>query len=133
MVNFKWIKIITWLISGEKALSKDQAIGGAIFVVCLIVAIGYIITLFLTPDVVNLLGNIGLTTTVADVKFWIVAVPVFVAFIAVLFIGAWIGWTMATTPPPKPIEEITTEIEEKKVEEPAETEMSEEKMTKKKS
>jgi len=26
-----------------------------------------------------------------------------------LFIGAWIGWTMATTPPPKPIEEITTE------------------------
>ena len=133
MVNFKWIEIITWLISGEKALSKDQAIGGAIFVVCLIVAIGYIITLFLTPDVVNLLGNIGLTTTVADVKFWIVAVPVFVAFIAVLFIGAWIGWTMATTPPPKPIEEITTEIEEKKVEEPAETEMSEEKMTKKKS
>jgi hypothetical protein len=133
MVNFKWLKIITWLISGEKALSKDQAIGGAIFVVCLLVAIGYIITLFLTPDVVNLLGDIGLTTTVADVKFWIVAVPVFVAFIAVLFIGAWIGWTMATTPPPKPIEEITTEIEEKKVEEPAETEMSEEKMTKKKS
>jgi predicted DNA-binding transcriptional regulator len=31
-----------------------------------------------------------------------------------MFIGAWIGWTMATTPPPKPIEEITTEIEDKK-------------------
>jgi hypothetical protein len=107
-------------------MSKDQAIGGAIFIVCLLVAIGYIITLFLTPDVVNLLGNIGLTTTVADVKFWIVALPVFIAFVAVLFIGAWIGWTMATTPPPKPIEEITTEIEEKKVEEPKETEMSEE-------
>jgi len=28
-------------------------------------------------------------------------------------IGAWIGWTMATTPPPKPIEEITSEIDEK--------------------
>lgn len=25
---------------------------------------------------------------------------------AVLAIGAWIGWTMATTPAPKPIEEI---------------------------
>jgi predicted DNA-binding transcriptional regulator len=99
-------------------MSKDQAIGGAIFVVCLLVAIGYIITLFLTLDVVNLLGDIGLTTTVADVKFWIIAVPVFIAFVAVLFIGAWIGWTMATTPPPKPIEEITTEIEEKKAEEP---------------
>jgi len=113
-------------------MSKDQAIGGAIFVVCLLVAIGYIITLFLTPDVVNLLGNIGLTTTVADVKFWIVAVPVFVAFVAVLFIGAWIGWTMATTPPPKPIEEITTEIEEKKVEEPAETKTPETATEKKK-
>ena len=52
---------------------------------------------------------------------WVIAIPVFVAFIAILFIGAWIGWTMATTPPPKPIEEITTEIEEA-----AETKMSEE-------
>jgi H+/Cl- antiporter ClcA len=110
-------------------MSKDQAIGGAIFVVCLLVAIGYIITLFLTEQVVGLLGDAGLTTTVADVKFWIIAVPVFVAFVAVLFIGAWIGWTMATTPPPKPIEEITTEIEERKeemkVEESAETKMPE--------
>ena len=52
-----------------------------------------------------------------------VLVLVSIAFVAILAIGAWIGWTMATTPPPKPIEEITTEIEEKKeeakVEEPA--------------
>ena len=58
-----------------------------------------------------------------NAQFWIIAIPVFVAFVAILFIGAWIGWTMATTPPPKPIEEITSEIEEKKeepkVEEPA--------------
>jgi len=110
-------------------MSKDQAIGGAIFIVCLLVAIGYIITLFLTEQVVDVLGNIGLTTSVDAVKFWIVAIPVFVAFVAVLFIGAWIGWTMATTPPPKPIEEITSEIEEKKEEmkeEPAKTKMSEE-------
>ena len=64
--------------------------------------------------------NIG---SAASVQFWLIAIPVFVAFIAILFIGAWIGWTMATTPPPKPIEEITTEIEDKKeepkVEEPA--------------
>jgi predicted DNA-binding transcriptional regulator len=33
-----------------------------------------------------------------------------------LAIGAWIGWTMATTPAPKSIEEITTETEEKKEE-----------------
>ena len=99
-------------------MSKDQAIGGAIFIVCLLVAVGYIITLFVPQIFVDVLGYIGVTgITIDAVKFWIIAVPVFVAFIAVLFIGAWIGWTMATTPPPKPIEEITTEIEEKKVEE----------------
>jgi len=122
-------------------MSKDQAIGGAIFIVCLLVAIGYIITLFLPNLFVDVLGNIGLTTTVDAVKFWIIAIPVFVAFVAILFIGAWIGWTMATTPPPKPIEEITSEIEEKKeemkAEEPAETNMpeesKEEKMPKRKS
>ncbi len=42
------------------------------------------------------------------------------AFVTTLAIGAWIGWTMATTPPPKPIEEIATEMEEKKEEAPTE-------------
>jgi predicted DNA-binding transcriptional regulator len=46
-------------------------------------------------------------------RFWIVAIPVFIGFIAILAIGAWIGWTMATTPPPKPIEEVTSEMEQK--------------------
>jgi hypothetical protein len=93
-------------------MSKDQAIGGAIFIVCLLVAIGYIITLFMPQLFVDIVGYIGLTTTVDDITFWIIAIPVFVAFVAIMFIGAWIGWTMATTPPPKPIEEITTEAEE---------------------
>ena len=95
-------------------MSKDQAIGGAIFIICLLVAVGYIVTLFVPTILVDTLGYIGLSTTVEAVKFWIVAIPVFIAFIAVLFIGAWIGWTMATTPPPKPIEEITSEMEETK-------------------
>ena len=60
----------------------------------------------------------------SNVRFWIIAVPVLIAFIAIMGIGAWIGWTMATTPPPKPIEEITSEMEteEKKTteEKPAE-------------
>jgi H+/Cl- antiporter ClcA len=110
-------------------MSKDQAIGGAIFIVCLLVAVFYIVTLFFPGLFVDVIKNAGLTTTVADVKFWIIAIPVFIAFVAVLFIGAWIVWTMATTPPPKPIEEITTEIEEKKeemkTEETAEPKMSE--------
>lgn len=31
-------------------------------------------------------------------------VTAFVAVAAVLVIGAWIGWVMATTPPPAPLE-----------------------------
>jgi hypothetical protein len=109
-------------------MSKDQAIGGAIFIVCLLVAIGYIITLFLPDIFVDVVGAIGLSVTQEAVKFWIIAIPVFVAFVAIMFIGAWIGWTMATTPPPKPIEEITTEMEE--TEEPKMSEDTEDKMSK---
>jgi hypothetical protein len=86
-------------------MSKDQAIGAAILTVCLIVAVGYLVTLFYPQWLVT----IGLLGSTANVQFWVIAIPVFVAFIAILAIGAWIGYTMATTPPPKPIEEITTE------------------------
>jgi hypothetical protein len=121
-------------------VSKDQAIGGAILAVCLIVAIGYIVALFGYSWIISILPwlNVG---SVGAVQFWLIAIPVFVAFIAILFIGAWIGWTMATTPPPKPIEEITSEIEEKKEEpkaeapaesKPAETPAAEDKAKKKK-
>ena len=96
-------------------MSKDQAIGGAILVVCALVAILYTVTLFYP----NWLVTIGLLNSTANVGFWVIAIPVFVAFVAIMLIGAWIGWTMATTPPPKPIEEITTEMEEKKEETPA--------------
>ncbi len=86
-------------------MSKDQAIGGAILAVCVIVAVGYLVTLFYPQWIVN----IGLMGSTAHVQFWVIAIPVFVAFTAILAIGAWIGYTMATTPAPKPIEEITTE------------------------
>jgi predicted DNA-binding transcriptional regulator len=112
-------------------VSKDQGIGGAILAVCVIVALLYIVTLFYPAW----LSLIGFSFNASTVQFWVIAVPVFIAFVAIMFIGAWIGWTMATTPPPKPIEEITTEIEEKKeetkAEEPA-TEDTEEKSAKKK-
>jgi predicted DNA-binding transcriptional regulator len=94
-------------------MSKDQAIGGAIFIICIIVAIVYLVALFGYEQLIQPWLNIG---SAGAVRYWLVAVPVLVAFVAILFIGAWIGWTMATTPPPKPIEEITTEMEETKEE-----------------
>jgi len=99
-------------------VSKDQAIGGLIFLVCVIVITGYVGALFFYDNPrlgISLKNAMSLPWSSASVQYWLVAVPVFVAFVAVLGIGAWIGWTMATTPPPKPIEEI--EAEEKKEEE----------------
>ena len=84
-------------------VSKDQTIGGIIFIVCVVVAILYTIGLFYFGNPLSW-----------EIQFTLVVIPVFIAFIAVMFIGAWIGWTMATTPPPKPIEEITSEMEEEK-------------------
>ncbi len=99
-------------------VSKDQAIGGAIFIVCAVIAILYILTLFY-PQWITL---IWADAESSAIQFWTVAVPVFVAFVAIMGIGMWIGWTMATTPPPRPIEEITSEIEEETKEEKKEPE-----------
>ncbi len=99
-------------------VSKDQSIGAVILLVCVVLAVFYLVTLFYPIW----LSQIGIQAAEADVRFWIIAIPVFIAFIAIMGIGAWIGWTMATTPPPKPIEEITSEIEEKKEETVATTE-----------
>jgi hypothetical protein len=107
-------------------VSKDQSIGGVIFIVCAIVGIFYVVTLFYP----QWLGVFGLSTnddSLLSIRFWIIAVPVLIAFIAIMGIGAWIGWTMATTPPPKPIEELTSEVEEKKEEAPEPPKAEEEK------
>jgi predicted DNA-binding transcriptional regulator len=98
-------------------VSKDQAIGGVICLVCVLVAVGYTILVVFPGEVASFLS---LNTSGDSIRLIAVLVPVLVAFIAILAIGAWIGWTMATTPPPKPIEEITTEMEEKKEEPKAE-------------
>jgi len=97
-------------------VSKDQAIGWVIFLVCVVVMIGYIVTLFGYEQIIKPLLDLPWSTR--GVQFWLIAIPVLVAFVAILGIGAWIGWTMATTPPPKPIEEIEAEekLEEEKEE-----------------
>jgi len=74
-------------------MDKDQIVGILISLVCVAVAVGYLAGLFLFPSV----------------QFWLIAIPVVIAFMAVLGIGAWIGWTMATTPSPKAIEEVEVE------------------------
>ena len=94
----------------KKFMGKDQAIGGAILAVCVIVVIGYLV-LAVDPGLFSL--------NAADVRLDLVLILVSAAFVAILGIGAWIGYTMATTPPPKPIEEITAESETEKKATPA--------------
>jgi predicted DNA-binding transcriptional regulator len=74
--------------------SKDQTIGALILVLCVLGILIYGWLVFLT-----------------DWKVLILELTGFVAVGGILAIGAWIGWTMATTPPPKPIEELEKEIE----------------------
>jgi len=75
-------------------LNRDQVIGALILVASVIGIIVYGWILFFTEWTILLLQITG-----------------FVAVAAVLGILAWIGYTLATTPPPKPIEEIEKELE----------------------
>ena len=68
-------------------MSKDQSYGGLIFVVSVLIALGYLF---------------GLTR--GDWRQWLIGVPVVLAVLGILGITAWIGWTMLTTPPPAPFE-----------------------------
>ena len=89
--------------------SKDQTIGALVLVVCVLGIVVYGWLVFLTD-------------------YWTLVLQLtgFIAVLGILGIGAWIGWTMATTPPPKPIEELEAEIEEEKAEEEKGEEKTEE-------
>lgn len=87
--------------------SKDQGIGAVILIVSVALIIFYLWWLFDSPW-----------------EWYAVVVPVLLLVLAVLGIAAWIGYTMASTPPPKPLEEIPElkEQGEKKETPPAGTE-----------
>jgi predicted DNA-binding transcriptional regulator len=78
-------------------------VGGAILAVCVIVAVGFVV-------LVAIPGQLGIGLNAFEVRLDAVLILVSIAFIAILSIGAWIGYTMASTPPPKPIEEIRAEV-----------------------
>ena len=89
-------------------MSKDQVIGAVIVIACSIVALVFIGLLFIYDPYISSIVNLG---SAENVRFWLIATPVTIAFVAILAIGAWIGYTMATTPTPKPTEEFTTKDE----------------------
>jgi predicted DNA-binding transcriptional regulator len=82
-------------------MNKDQALGLLLFLGSVVGAVLYLWLVFLSPW-----------------QMLVLQVTAFLAVGFVLFILGWIGYTLATTPPPKPIEEIEKEIESAKEELP---------------
>jgi len=70
-------------------MNKDQGIGAVLLVASIVGIVVYAWLLFAYAIVV-------------------LQITAFVAVAAVLVIAAWIGWTMATTPPPAPLEPEAT-------------------------
>ncbi|MEM2108931.1 MAG: hypothetical protein QW327_00335 [Candidatus Odinarchaeota archaeon] len=96
-------------------MAKDKAYGAIIFIIAVIIIIGYtywVILVPLLPDVLPL-GN-----TLYANYLWALAIPLWLAIIGIMAIAAWIGYTMMTTPPPIPIEELEEEMEEVEAEKP---------------
>jgi len=75
-------------------MSRDQVVGALLIVLSVAVIIVYGWMVFFTEWSLLLLQITG-----------------FIAVLGVFGILAWIGYTLATTPPPKPIEEIEKELE----------------------
>jgi len=87
-------------------MGRDQIVGGLLTIVSVAVILTYGYLMFLYSEAAALL---------------LLKLTGFIAVLGVFGILAWIGYTLATTPPPKPIEEIEKEIEEelKKLEDEA--------------
>ena len=86
---------------------KDAAIGVGILVASLAVIAFYLWLIFFPP--------------LAGVDIFILKLTGSVTVAGVFGILAWIGYTLATTPPPKLIEEIEKEIEGEKPKEGQQT------------
>lgn len=78
-------------------MSRDQVLGAALIAISIIIIIAYIWLVFYPPMHGADILTLKLTGTVAVA--------------GVFAILGWIGYTLATTPPPKPIEEMEKEIE----------------------
>ncbi|MDA4119272.1 MAG: transcriptional regulator [Thaumarchaeota archaeon] len=81
-------------------MANDRAIGGAIFGGSVIGIIVYILLMFYWPLLV-------------------LEITAILAVFILLAILAWIGYTMATTPPPEPITDIPEMTPEKVPDKPA--------------
>lgn len=79
-------------------MGKDQVVGAGLVAVSVAVIVVYVWLVFFPPW--------------AGIDLIVLKLTGAIAVAGVFGILAWIGYTLATTPPPKPIEEIEKELEE---------------------
>jgi len=86
-------------------MAKDKLYGYGIFIITVVLLILYTLYLpvqkYFGADLASLFEVLNpLRVTPTDAMLW----PVYLATLMIGFIIAWIGITMATTPPPEPID-----------------------------
>jgi predicted DNA-binding transcriptional regulator len=84
-------------------MNRDKVIGGGLLALSIVVIAVYLWLVFFPPP--NILVGMD------RLDIFMLKLTGAVAVVAVFAIVGWIGYTLATTPPPKPIEEIEKEIE----------------------
>ena len=80
---------------------RDYWLGISLITVSIAAMITYFWALFLSPDDYMILGR--------TIQQWALVIPTIIIVFLFLFILAWIGWAMATTPPELPIENQDSE------------------------
>ncbi|MEM2237590.1 MAG: hypothetical protein QXR26_02765 [Candidatus Caldarchaeum sp.] len=79
-------------------MAKDQTVGGLLLLASIVGILLYGWAVFIPP--------------IAGLDLIVLKLTGFVAVAGILGIVGWIGYTLATTPPPKPLEEIEKELNE---------------------
>jgi len=87
---------------------EDKSLGSIIVVLSVVIMVGYFIWAF-----APLLGPIASWIS-PELSEWAYKLPIILAVYVMLLIILWIGYTMATTPPPIPLES-PLEIEREEV------------------
>jgi uncharacterized membrane protein len=85
---------------------RDVTQGRLLLALSFITMILYFWALFLAPQDTEFLGR-----TISD---WALLIPVMVIVFLFLVVVAWIGWAMATTPPPIPLSGKKSKADDKK-------------------
>jgi len=74
---------------------RDVTQGQLLLALSFVTMVLYVWALFLAPQDIQFLGR-----TISD---WALLIPVMIIVFLFLVVVAWIGWAMATTPPPIPL------------------------------